>query len=62
MVTNQRIESISDAKKAAAELKSKGCKRCVITLGSQGAVFVEDEHGDAIHIPVGAVKAVDTTV
>ncbi|XP_065209817.1 ribokinase-like [Planococcus citri] len=61
MITNERIESIADAKKAALKLKGKGCKRPVITLGSRGAVFLQDESEDPIYVPVDAVKAVDTT-
>ena len=64
MLTGLKVTGIVDALEAAKELLNKGCKNCVvITLGSQGAMFLEKKQPNKpIFVPAPKVQAVDTTV
>lgn len=59
MILGRSIVSVEDAKQGAKDLRMRGAKRVVITLGDQGAVLA-DEQGEAWIEPF-AIKAVDTT-
>ncbi len=59
-LTGIPVTDISSAQKAADVLLDKGVKQVLITLGSQGAWFVETP-GQGELIPAFPVKAVDTT-
>jgi len=54
------IETKDSASAAAARLRELGCKGCVITLGSQGCLVV-DEQGVETRIESHPVDAVDAT-
>lgn len=56
------IKDERDAGKAIKELKKKGCKLVIITLGKLGAAFNDYGNSESIlHVPVqSAVKVVDT--
>lgn len=58
-LSGQPVDSIAAAEDAAKVLLSKGVSNLIITLGSNGSLYVS-ENG-AVHVPARAVKAVDTT-
>jgi ribokinase len=53
------IRSHDDAHSAAKALRARGVKSVVVTMGDSGAFLLDD--AGALHIPVVAVEAVDTT-
>jgi ribokinase len=53
------IDSWEDAEKAALALRDKGVKKVIITLGSMGALLLEEK--DPVRIPTRKVEVVDTT-
>jgi ribokinase len=53
------VEGVDDALSAAPELLSLGPRSAVITVGSAGAVFANDESAE--HLPAPEVDVVDTT-
>lgn len=60
VVAGVAIKSVADAKVSISELKKKGCRTVVITLGKLGAAF-NDESGKVFHVPVPhEVVAIDT--
>jgi ribokinase len=54
-----KVEGVDDALSAAPDLLSLGPRSAVITVGSAGAVFANDE--SARHLPAPRVDVVDTT-
>lgn len=59
-MTGTPIKHMKDVAASVRELRKKGCRMVVITLGKLGAAF-NDDSGSIIHIPVpSAVTAVDT--
>ena len=59
MISGIKVETVDDAKQAAAIIKNKGVGTVVITLGSEGALLF---HNDTYaFIPALAVTAIDTT-
>ena len=58
-LVNHSVENHDDAVHAAALLRKRGVKRVVLTMGSNGALVMDDT--GATHIPAMTVKAVDTT-
>ena len=58
-LTNQPVNDISSAKSAAKLLIERGPKTVIVTLGSNGALIVTNEHTN--HIPAYIVDVVDTT-
>ena len=63
-LSNQRVESIDDAKSASLILINKfGLKKGVIvTLGEQGVIYTDKEKHTSIHIKTPKVNVVDSTV
>jgi ribokinase len=59
-LTGIAVTDPSSAQEAANALKQMGARRVIVTLGSQGAVWV-DENGAAQHLPAFPVKATDAT-
>ncbi len=53
------IHSIEDAVTVGKALQQRGVKNVVITLGSRGALLI-DEAGETAHLPAEKVEAVDT--
>jgi ribokinase len=53
------IENERDAQSAAGLLRARGVRTVALTLGSRGAIFVDD--AGAEHIPAVKVDAIDTT-
>lgn len=49
------------AETAANKLLSQGCQNVLITLGSQGAVFLSGQKKEMVHIPTPKVTCVDST-
>eukprot|EP01080_Neovahlkampfia_damariscottae_P002554 gene2554-3516_t len=61
ILTGIEIKTIEDAIKSATILQSKGVKEILITLGSNGCLYL-DSSGKSFHIPSCKVdKVVDTT-
>ena len=52
-------ENLDDAVRAAELLRARGVQRVVLTMGSKGALVVDD--AGATYIPAIKVKAIDTT-
>lgn len=59
LLTGMPVEALEDAEKAAQELIARGAATVILTLGERGSLMVTDNHSE--HIPVEAVKAIDTT-
>ena len=56
-----QVSSVADAERAARALRAKGCREVVVTLGSQGAVWLPGTEAEAIYLPPFAVTQVDAT-
>ena len=48
-LTGRRVESVEDAKTAAAELRRRGAGSVIVTLGENGALF--DDGDVCVHVP-----------
>jgi ribokinase len=59
LLTGIPVTDFITAGHAARILKNKGIGTVIITLGSQGALLLEDD--DPIHIPAPVVQPMDTT-
>lgn len=59
MLTGIMVNDVNSSRRAAEVLQEKGVKNVVITLGKEGAVFLQD--GKFNTIAATKVKAVDTT-
>lgn len=59
LLTGMSVETLEDAEKAARECINRGAATVILTLGERGSLVVTEDHSE--HIPVAAVKAVDTT-
>ena len=60
LITNQNVNTVEEAEKAAKEIISAGVKDVVVTLGKEGALVVNSKK--ITHVPTfGEVKIVDTT-
>ena len=59
LLTNKPVRNIDDAVNAGKELVKKGVKKVMMTLGSNGCLFVDSK--SYTHIQGVKVKAVDTT-
>ena len=55
------VASVADAERAGRALLAKGCRSVVVTLGSQGAVWLPGAETEAAHLPPFAVTQVDST-
>lgn len=55
------INDQKDAIEAAHVLLDKGCKNVLITLGSQGALYLNGETKDLLTIPAPSVECIDST-
>jgi ribokinase len=53
------VTDIASAEKAAAAMQAKGVGKLIVTMGSKGALILED--GPSVFVPANKVKAVDTT-
>ena len=53
------VTDIASAEKAGAAMKAKGVGKLIVTMGSKGALILED--GPSVIVPAHKVKAVDTT-
>ncbi|MCE1117990.1 MULTISPECIES: ribokinase [Pseudomonas] len=58
-LTGVAVTDLDSARRAGEQLIQLGARKVIVTLGAQGALFV-DGQGDR-HFPVAPVKAVDTT-
>jgi ribokinase len=58
-LADRRVESVADALEVGQELRRRGPKAVVVTLGAEGAVVVAPELAE--HIIAPATTAVDTT-
>lgn len=59
ILTHQSIDSVESAKEGAEKMLEKGVKHVLVSLGSEGCLFVT---GEETHFyPAHKVKAVDTT-
>ena len=59
MLTGVAVVDLQSAQQAAKELYNKGIEKVIITLGSEGALVLND--GKFIHVPSLTVNAVDAT-
>ncbi|XP_075257716.1 ribokinase-like [Convolutriloba macropyga] len=55
------IKTVEDAKAVALELRAKGAKTIIITLGDKGCVALETDSQEPFHVEARSVTAVDTT-
>lgn len=60
LLSGKPVNHMDDVKEAAQVLFSRGVKEMVVTLGSEGAMYLNHE-GRTHHQPAFKVKAVDTT-
>ena len=58
-LTQMPVTNTTEAKAAAKKLQALGAKNVVITMGSQGALLLQDD--DATIVPAVPVDAIDTT-
>lgn len=58
-ITGENVDTIEDIVYAAKELRERGMKHVIVTVGEHGAVWVSEE--GIKHIPGRKVQAVDTT-
>lgn len=56
-----QVAGPADAERAAWALLAKGCREVVVTLGSQGAVWLPSAVAEAVYLPPFAVTQVDAT-
>ncbi|XP_076049148.1 ribokinase [Oratosquilla oratoria] len=54
------VKTISEAEEAAKLLLAKGCKSVILTLGEEGALYL-NSNGQKVHVPAPKVTPVDTT-
>jgi ribokinase len=59
LLSGVKIDDLGSAKLAAETIKALGAKTVVITLGSEGAVLLQDDNFS--YIPAIKVEAIDTT-
>jgi ribokinase len=59
LLTGRSVESLEEAAKAAKVLIERGAASVILTLGERGSLLVTGESTE--HVPVEAVKALDTT-
>lgn len=59
-LTGMQVQDFASAQNAANVLKQMGARRILITLGSKGALFLDDD-APARELPPFTVQAVDTT-
>jgi ribokinase len=57
-LTGEVVESPASALRAAGALMARGCRAVVVTLGSQGAVYLDRDRG--LRVPPLPVEAVDS--
>ncbi|MGA2528431.1 MAG: ribokinase [Acidimicrobiales bacterium] len=57
-LTQMKIDDLSGAVKAAKELRRRGCRAVIVTLGAKGAIFVDRER--TLEVPSLSVPVVDT--
>ncbi|GJQ72440.1 hypothetical protein Trydic_g3516 [Trypoxylus dichotomus] len=55
------VNTLHDAETALQILLEKGCKCIILTMGSEGAVFVSQEKTTPIHIKSPKIECVDST-
>jgi ribokinase len=58
-LVGEKVGSVADAERVAEQLRQRGVKQVIVTLGERGAYFVGEE--EAFHTPALAVDQVDTT-
>jgi ribokinase len=58
-LTGIRVIDVASATRAAADLRARGPRTVIVTLGAAGAVLVDD--AGARHMPAHPIVAVDTT-
>ncbi|HEY3310025.1 MAG TPA: ribokinase [Anaerolineales bacterium] len=61
LMTKMPVESKAATIRAAEKLLSQGVKNVIVTVGSQGAIFLDGKTGESLSIPAWQVQAVDTT-
>ncbi|CAG7615631.1 Ribokinase [Paenibacillus allorhizosphaerae] len=59
-ITGREVGSRAEAESAASALLAGGAGEVIVTLGSQGALYM-GQKGDRFYTPACPVKAVDTT-
>lgn len=59
LLTGMQVKTVAEAEKAAQIFLEKGVGAVIITLGSDGALYVSKNK--TLHVPALKVKAVDTT-
>jgi ribokinase len=59
LLTGREVKDFGDAEGAAVELRRRGVRSVVVTLGERGALLVDDE--GISHVPAVPVRAVDPT-
>jgi ribokinase len=59
LLTNQRVDDLASAEKAAKTLLERGAQNVIVTLGANGALIVNKELTK--HIPAFNVDVIDTT-
>ena len=59
LLTNQSVQDIASAERAAKTLLARGAQTVIVTLGANGALIVDNEITK--HIPAFQVDVVDTT-
>lgn len=60
-MTGLKVKNVEDAIAALWTLQSFGCRTAIITLGKDGAVYLENS-GTPEHVAAQPVTAIDTTV
>ena len=59
LLTNQRVDDLASAEKAAKTLLERGAQNVIVTLGANGALIINKELTK--HIPAFKVDVIDTT-
>lgn len=59
LLTGIRVTNTASAERAARKLRSQGVGTVIVTMGSNGALIVDDQN--VVHVPALPVKPVDTT-
>ncbi len=57
-LTELEVRTMDDAKRAAASLRSRGCRTVIVTLGKDGALLSSE--AGAEHFPASPVRSVDS--
>ena len=62
IITGTEVDDVKGAKEAIFKLKEMGCKIVIVTLGKNGAIYVENDSNLVKHVKCPLIEnAIDTT-